>query len=62
MTDNQYNRLFGIICIIGGLALLILAAGELLLRIGAVIIALYLIHYGFLLQGYPIIRFKRGPR
>ena len=57
MTGYQINRLLGILYIIGGGVLFFMVAGEFLFRASIALIALYLISYGFKLQGYPFTRF-----
>ena len=51
MNNEPINTVFGYLAIIAGLALLILAAGELLVRIAGAIIALMIINYGMRLVG-----------
>lgn len=51
------NKLLGSICIFAGAVLLILVAGEFLIRMLVAIFALYLISYGMRLSGYPPITF-----
>lgn len=47
------NNLHGLVVIIGGIILLVLTAGELLIRLVFAFIALAMINYGLRLRGDP---------
>jgi hypothetical protein len=52
MSKNQ-NYLIGLLCIIAGIVIAILAIGDLLLRVIIALAALSLINYGLRLRGLP---------
>jgi hypothetical protein len=47
------NHLLGLLCIIAGMVIIILALGDLLARIVVGLLALSLINYGLRLRGLP---------
>ena len=47
------NHLLGLLCIIAGVVIIILAVGDLLSRVVIALIALSLINYGLRLRGLP---------
>jgi hypothetical protein len=54
MYFSKQNKPLGLLLIILGLAVLIAAAGTLLLRIAVAIVALMIINYGMRLYGMPL--------
>ncbi len=50
---NQSQQLYGLILICVGIALLIVVGGPMLITMLALILGLYMIHYGLLLRGNP---------
>ena len=49
----NYNHLFGLFCIVGGVVIIMTALGGLLLRVVIALAALSLINYGLRLRGLP---------
>ncbi len=47
------NHLFGGACIVIGIVVIVVALGDLLLRVGVTLAALTLINYGLRLRGLP---------
>ena len=47
------NHVLGLLCTIAGVAIIVVAVGDLLLRIIIALIALSLINYGLRLRGLP---------
>jgi hypothetical protein len=52
MSINQ-NHIIGLLCIIAGIVIIVVALGNLLVRVGVAIAALSLINYGLRLRGLP---------
>jgi len=49
----DYNHIFGAVCIVAGVAVIIFTLGDLLLRIIIGLAAISLINYGLKLRGLP---------
>ncbi len=49
----KHNHVLGLLCIIAGLVVAVVAVGDLLLRVLAAIAGLGLINYGLRLRGLP---------
>jgi hypothetical protein len=53
MSTINYNYIAGVLCIVFGIAIIIVALGDLLLRVLIALAALSLINYGLRLRGLP---------
>ena len=51
----DYNRIFGILCVIGGLTLSLWALGLFLLRLCGAVLGLFVVNYGLRLMGMPAL-------
>jgi len=47
------NNILGVLCIVGGIAIIMVALGDLLIRMIVALAALSLINYGLRLRGLP---------
>ena len=52
MSINQ-NHIIGLLCIIAGIVIIVVALGNILARVGVALVALSLINYGLRLRGLP---------
>ncbi len=50
---NKTNQVLGVLCIIAGIAITMVALGDLLVRVVVALAALSLINYGLRLRGLP---------
>jgi hypothetical protein len=53
MSKVNYNHLVGLFCIIIGIVVIVVALGDLLVRVVIALAALSLINYGLRLRGLP---------
>ena len=53
MSKINYNHIVGLLCIIVGIAIVVVALGDLLVRVLVALLALSLINYGLRLRGLP---------
>jgi hypothetical protein len=53
MSKVNYNHIVGLLCIIVGIAIVVVALGDLLVRVLVALLALSLINYGLRLRGLP---------
>lgn len=53
MSKVNYNHIIGLLCIIVGVAIIVVALGDLLVRVLVALLALSLINYGLRLRGLP---------
>jgi hypothetical protein len=49
----KYNHVAGLMCIIGGMIIIVFALGDLLVRMLIALMALSLVNYGLKLRGLP---------
>lgn len=53
MSRVNYNHIVGLLCIILGIVIVVVALGDLLVRVLIALLALSLINYGLRLRGLP---------
>ena len=53
MSKVNYNHIVGLFCIITGIVIVVVALGDLLVRVLVALLALSLINYGLRLRGLP---------